>query len=49
MYFRKNLLQKTWLDKCLKSLVSDDPSTGSNDKWVKTLLQSEQQNHYKIF
>ena len=26
MYFRKLGLQRTWLDKCLKSHVSDDPS-----------------------
>ena len=25
MYFRKNWLQKIWLDKCLKSGVSEDP------------------------
>ena len=25
MYFRNYGLQKTWLDQCLKSLVSEDP------------------------
>ena len=27
MYFRKYRFRKTWLDKCLKSSVSKDPST----------------------
>ena len=27
MYFRKNRLRKTWLDKCLESRVFGDPST----------------------
>ena len=27
MYFPKYCLRKTWLDKCLKSRVSEDPST----------------------
>ena len=26
MYFRKYRLRKTWLDKCLKSCFSEDPS-----------------------
>ena len=29
MYFRNYGLQKTWLDRCLKSLVSEDPSIGN--------------------
>ena len=29
MLFRNYGLRKTWLDKCLKSLVSEDPSTGN--------------------
>ena len=29
MYFRKYRLQKTWLDKCLKSRVSQEPSTNN--------------------
>ena len=29
MYFRIYGLRKTWLDKCLKSLVSEDPSTSN--------------------
>ena len=29
MYFRNYGLRKTWLDKCLRSLVSEDPSTGN--------------------
>ena len=27
MYFREYRLGKTWLDKCLKSLLSEDPQT----------------------
>ena len=27
MYFRKCRLQRKWLDKCLKSRVSEDPET----------------------
>ena len=27
MYFRKYWLRKIWLDKCLKSSVSEDPET----------------------
>ena len=27
IYFRNYLLRKTWLDKCLKSLVSEEPLT----------------------
>ena len=38
MYFRKNRLRETWLDKCLNSRVSEDPSTenminGSKHCW----------------
>ena len=29
MYLRKYRLRKTWLDECLKSSVSEDPSTGN--------------------
>ena len=29
MYYRKYLLQKTWLDKCLKGRVPDDPLTAN--------------------
>ena len=29
MYFRTYGLSKTWLDKCLKSPVSEDPLTGN--------------------
>ena len=29
MYFLTSGLRKTWLDKCLKSPVSEDPSTGN--------------------
>ena len=28
MYFRNPGLQETWLDRCLKSIVSEDPLTG---------------------
>ena len=29
MYFRNYGLRKTWLEKCLRSPVSEDPSTGN--------------------
>ena len=29
MYFRNDVLQKTWLDKCLESPVSENPLTGN--------------------
>ena len=29
MYFRIYGVQKTWLDKCLKSPVSEDPATSN--------------------
>ena len=29
MYFGTEELRKTWLDKCLKSPVSEDPSTSN--------------------
>ena len=35
MYFLTYRLKKTWLDKCLKSLVSEDPSTSNMVKGTK--------------
>ena len=35
MYFRKYQLPKTWLDKSLKSRVSEDPQTENMAKWWK--------------
>ena len=35
MYFRNYGLQKTWLDICLKSPVSDDPLTGNMVNGIK--------------
>ena len=35
MYIRSNGFQKTWLDKCLRSPVSEDPSTSNMVKWPK--------------
>ena len=29
MYFRNYGLRKTWLDKCVKNSVLEDPSTGN--------------------
>ena len=29
MYFRTEVVRKTWLDKCLKNPVSEDPLTGN--------------------
>ena len=35
MYFRKYRLRKKWLDNCLKSLVSEVPSTGNMENGRK--------------
>ena len=35
MYFPKYRLQKTWLDKWLKSRVSEDPQTENMQNWSK--------------
>ena len=35
MYFPKYRLGKTWLDKCLKSRVSEDPKTVNMANWSK--------------
>ena len=35
MYFPKYRLRKTWLDKCLKSHVSEDPYTDNMENWSK--------------
>ena len=35
MYLRKYRLRKMWLNNCLKSPVSEDPSTGKIGNWLK--------------
>ena len=35
MYFPKYRLRKTWLDKCLKSRLSDDLWTENMENWSK--------------
>ena len=35
MYFGKYRLRKTWLDKCLKSRVLEDPWTENMENWSK--------------
>ena len=35
MYFRKYRLRKSWLDQCLKSRVSEDPSIDNMGNWSK--------------
>ena len=35
MYFPKHQLRKTWLDKCLKSRLSDDVWTENMENWSK--------------
>ena len=35
MYFQKYRLRKTWLDKCLKSRVSEDPELENMENWSK--------------
>ena len=46
MYFWIYELQKTWLDKCLKSAVSEVPSTSKHGKQAETLLKSQRQHFY---
>ena len=38
MYFRTCGVRKTWLDKCLKSPVSEDPLTSIKVNWPKYCL-----------
>ena len=49
MYFRNYQLRKTWLDKCLKSPVSEDPSTSKHSKGNQTQLKSEPLHLYYIY
>ena len=35
MYFAKYRPRKTWLDKCLKSRVSENPQTENMENWSK--------------
>ena len=42
MYFRKYGSRKTWLNKCLKSPVSDDRSTFNMVNWPKHLFTQRQ-------
>ena len=35
MYFPKYRLRETWVDKCLKSRVSEDLQTGNMKNWSK--------------
>ena len=37
MYFLTYGLRKTWVDKCLKSPVSDDPSKSTMINWPSTV------------
>ena len=48
MYFSTDGMRKTYLDKCLKSSLSEEPLT-SNSKWPETLPESERQNLYNIY
>ena len=47
--FPKNGFRKTSLDKCLKSPVSQDPSTGSMVNGLKTLFQSQRHDLFYIY
>ena len=49
MYFWTYGLRKTWLDKSLKSLVSEDPSTSKHGKRAEALLKSERHHLYSIY
>ena len=46
MYFRNYGLRKPWLDTCLKSPVSEDPSKMQHGKRAQTLLKFEPQQLY---
>ena len=48
MYFWSYGLQKTWLDKCLKSPVSEDPSTSDMVNGRKHCLKHNN-NIFTIF
>ena len=49
MYFGNYRLWKTWLDKYLKTRLSDEPSTDNMGNGWKTLLQSKRQHLQKIY
>ena len=49
MYFRNYGLQKTWLDKCLKSAIEEYPSISNMVIAPKTLFKSEQRQSYQIY
>ena len=48
MYFQKYRLRKTWLDKCLKRCVSEDPST-ENLANVSKLCCNLSESTFKTF
>ena len=49
MYFGNYILGKRWLDKCLKSPVSEDPPTNDIVNHPKKLLKSEGPHLYHIY
>ena len=49
MYFRNYGHRKTWLNKSLKSPLSEDPLDKQHAKWDQTLLKSEHHIPYDIF
>ena len=49
MYFQNYGFLKTLLDKCLKSRVSEDPSTSNMGKWDQTVLNSEWHPFYHVY
>ena len=48
MYVQNNRLRKTWIRKCLKRPVSEDPSKSQLVKGCQTLLKSALQHFYHV-
>ena len=48
MYFRYYRLQKTWLDNCLKSRVSDEPQTDNMENGSEKCCNLNDSNFTKF-
>ena len=49
MYFRNYGLPKTWLDQCLKSPISEDPTKKQHGECPQTLFKFERHLVYHIY
>ena len=49
MYFWNSLLPKRWLDKGLKSAVSEDPLRGNMVNWPKHCCNLDDSTFYHIY